>query len=234
MNSILVADDHAIIRYGVTLLLREILFDIEVQEAETFNQALLHLENKSYDLLILDINIPGGDNLQMINAIRVRQSSVKILVFTSYDEQLFALHYLQAGADGFLMKHASEQEIRNAIRTVLVDGKKYISHAVQQHLLNDFTAGKPIEMHPLLTLSDREAEVMQLMAKGISLADIAKTLNLQLSTVSTYKKRIFDKLRISNVVELVEQLRMYNVGFTTAVNLRNKEEAPAPPVASRA
>ena len=121
MNSILVADDHAIIRYGVTFpFLREILFGYRSTGVH-FNQALLHLENKSYDLLILDINIPAVIICKTINAIRVRQSSVKILCLLN-DEQLFALHYLQAGADGFLMKHASEQEIRNAIRTVLVDG----------------------------------------------------------------------------------------------------------------
>ncbi|MFT3826942.1 MAG: response regulator transcription factor [Chitinophagaceae bacterium] len=233
MSTVLIADDHTITRYGLSLLIREIFPQTEVQETETFYRVLYHLEKTPYDMLILDINIPGGDSLQMISAIRLRQPRIKILVFTAYDEQLFALHYMHAGADGFLMKHAPEQEIRTAIRTVLAEDKKYVSHAVQQHLLNDFTTGKSLNIHPLLTLSDREAEVMQLMAKGIALAEIAKILSLQLSTISTYKKRIFDKLQVSNIVELIDQLRIYNNSFNTT-SLRQKNEAVPPSVASRA
>src|SRR5688500_9926427 len=111
MTRVLIADDHAIVRYGTNLLVKEVLPEGIIQEAVTFEQMIQLLDTQPFDLLILDINIPGGNNLQMIDVVRLRQPAVKILIFSGYDEQLFAIRYLQAGANGYLMKHSPQSEL---------------------------------------------------------------------------------------------------------------------------
>ena len=175
----------------------------------TFDEVIVYLETKSFDLLILDINIPGGNNLQMIDAVRLRQPGIRILMFSGYDEQLFAINYIQAGADGYLVKYSPEEEIRSAIGAVL-NGQKYMSAATKEQLINMLHSQREPSQNPLSILSGREIEVMYLLTKGIPVARIADMLNLQVTTVSTYKTRIFEKLQISNIVELLEKVKMYS------------------------
>lgn len=209
MTNILVADDHAIVRFGILQLIKGSLPDVRLTEAENLSQTLKALDEQSYDLLILDINMPGGDNLQMIDVIKLRQPRVKILVFSAYNEKLFALRYLKAGVDGYLMKHSPENELQIAVQAVL-DDKKYVSAEIKQFLLNNTLNSKNSQSGPFHILSDRETEVMQYLAKGWGLVDIANALHLQVSTVSTYKSRIFEKLGVTNVVDLVEMIRTSN------------------------
>jgi DNA-binding NarL/FixJ family response regulator len=128
-------------------------------------------------------------------------------MFTAYDEHIFASRYLQAGADGYLVKDSPEEEISKAIRAVL-NNELYVSDSIKQDFLYRLAGRKNSEGNVLQQLSNRETEVMQLLIKGNSTADICKLLNLQASTVSTYKTRIFEKLGIKNIVELIEK---YNV-----------------------
>lgn len=209
MPNILIADDHTIVRYGTTLIIKDLMAGVQVSEAENFTQTLKLLDSKTFDLLILDINIPGGNNLQMIDVIRLHQPRIRILIFSGYDEQLFALRYLQAGADGYVVKNSEEQELRTAIQTVL-NNEKYISPTVKQHLLNGLASRSGNGANPLQQLSNREMEVMQLLIKGTSVADIGVQLSLQTSTVSTYKARIFDKLDVANVIELAEKVKLFS------------------------
>ncbi|WP_315824534.1 response regulator transcription factor [Paraflavitalea speifideaquila] len=116
-------------------LIKELLPAGTVREAHTFDQALKLLDTNKFDLLVLDINIPGGNNLQMIDVIKLRQPDIKILIFSGYDEQVYALRYLQAGADGYVVKQAPETELKTAIQT-LQNNDKYISHTVRQSLLD--------------------------------------------------------------------------------------------------
>ena len=122
MVNILMADDHAIVRYGTIALIREFMEEATVSEAANFDETLRQVGERPFDLLILDINIPGGNSFQMIDVLRLRQPGLKILIFTAYDEHMYGFRYLQAGADGFLMKNASEQEIKYAIRAVIFVG----------------------------------------------------------------------------------------------------------------
>jgi DNA-binding NarL/FixJ family response regulator len=209
MIRVLVADDHAIVRYGTSLLVKEILPEGVIQEAVNFEQMIQMLDTNPFDLLILDINIPGGNNLQMIDVVRLRQPAIKILIFSGYDEKLFAIRYLQAGANGYLMKHASQSELKNAVQTILKNDI-YTSAEVKQHMLHSISDKKQTAQNPLHMLSDRELEVMQLLITGAPIASIAKSLNLQISTVSTYKTRVFEKLQVTNVVELVEKVKLYS------------------------
>ena len=208
MISALIAEDHTMVRYGTNMVLKELFPNGTISHAVNFEQLLQLLETQRFDLLILDINIPGGDNLQMIDVIRLRQPDIRILIFSAYDEQLFAIRYLQAGANGYIMKQAPESEMKDAIQAV-VKNDIYISPGIKQRLLFNASEKKQADNNPLHSLSDRETEVLQLLIKGTTLAAIAQTLGLQVSTVSTYKTRIFEKLEVSNLVELVHKIHLY-------------------------
>ena len=209
MVNILMADDHAIVRYGTIALIKEMFEEVTVAEAANFDDALRLVEERPFDLVVLDINIPGGNSFQMIDVLRLRQPRLKILIFTAYDEHLYGFRYLQAGADGFLMKNSDEQEIKYAIRSVL-NNEKYFGPSVKAYLLDKIHQKKQEVSNPLLTLSNRETEVVRLLIQGHGIAEIARLLHLQISTVSTYKVRIFQKLNVRNIVELVERFNLYN------------------------
>lgn len=211
MTTVLIADDHAVVRYGTSLIVRSIIPGSEVHEAENFNQLIQLLEKKDYSLVILDINIPGGNTHQMIDAIRLRRPGIKILIFSAYDENQYAWRYLQAGADGYLYKEAPETEIKQAIATVLRN-EKYTSESFKQWILEHLQGPNASPPNPLHQLSNREMEVLQFLVQGSSTAAIAARLHLQLSTVSTYKNRLFEKLEVNNLVELIEKVRLYNSG----------------------
>lgn len=216
MKNILVVDDHAIVRYGTMQIINQLFPGVHVSDAEDLDQMIKCLREQQFDLLILDINIPGGNSLQMIDIVKLRQPSIKILIFSGYDEHLYALRYLQSGADGYLTKQSSESEFKKAIYLVM-NNDKYISPAIKEFLLNGIDDNKTVAaQNPLTNLSNREMEVMQSLINGLSVAEIGVRLNLQISTVSTYKHRVFDKLRISNIVELIEKVRLYNMDSFSA------------------
>lgn len=208
MPNILVVDDQEVVRYGTTLILQKSIEDAHVSEAGSFEETLKILSSKPFDLVILDIDMPGGNNHQMLDVIRLRHPDIKILIFSSYDEQIFGWRYLEAGADGFLSKKMGIEEIKNATKSLLRD-EKYLSPALKQTLLNNITKKKNT-INPLDRLSNRESNIMQLLIKGLSVADIAEKLSLQVSTVSTYKKRICEKLQVTNIVEMIEKVQLYS------------------------
>jgi two-component system invasion response regulator UvrY len=209
MISVLIAEDHTMVRYGTNMVLKELFPTGKISQAVNFEQLIHLVDTQTFDLLILDINIPGGDNLQMIDVIRLRQPDIKILIFSAYDEQLFAIRYLQAGAKGYLMKQAPEAEMKEAIQAVLKNDI-YISPEIKHRLLfHSVEKKQTVDGNPLHSLSDRETEVMQQLIKGATMAAIARSLGLQLSTVSTYKTRIFEKLEVNNLIELVNKIQLY-------------------------
>jgi two-component system, NarL family, invasion response regulator UvrY len=209
MKKILIADDHSIVRIGTTMLIKDALHNqVAIQEATTFDQALALLHNEEVNLILLDINIPGGNNIDMINAIKVRNKNVKILVFSSYDESIFAIRYIKAGANGYLSKDSSEEEFKKAILSVL-DGNIYLSDKLKEQSISDFL-GKKSNINTLQDMSNREIEVINLLVKGYSTSEIAHTLNIRLNTVSTFKSHIYTKLNVSNVVELISKVQLYS------------------------
>lgn len=201
--NILLAEDHSIVRYAVINILQNILPQASIDESGDFDDTLKQISKKKYDLLILDINIPNGNNLEMISLLRLRQPDIKILIFTGADEKVFAIRYLREGADGYLMKDAPHQEIQEAVQCVL-NNERYVSVPIRKQLLKNL--GK--EENILSSLSDREIEVMQLLIQGLTTGEIAKNMNLHISTVSTYKTRIFQKLEVSNVIDLAEKRKL--------------------------
>lgn len=209
-TDILIADDHGIVRLGTTMVIKELVPFAGIEQAENFQEMMSLLGGKKYQLLILDINMPGGNNIQMIERVLLKQPGIKILVYSSYDETLYAVRYLQAGAYGYLHKNSNKVQIKDAIETVLNNGK-YMSEAVKDIIYNNLIGGRS-KMHsenPLTRLSNREVEVAQFLIKGLGVQEVSNSLNLSTSTVSTYKNRIFEKLQVGNIPELIEKFKMY-------------------------
>lgn len=206
MLKILIADDHSIVRLGTSLLLRDEFGELDIYEASNFQQVLDLIKIFEFDLIMLDINMPGGDNLEMISSILKINSSIKILVFSSYEESVFAMRYIQAGAFGYLSKDTDEEVVIKAVNTVL-KGDKYISEKLVQTQLANYRSNKD----EFSSLSEREWEIMNYMIKGQSTTEIAQLLDLRLNTISTYKVRIFQKLSVNNIVELIEKAKLNKI-----------------------
>ncbi|MEO6285877.1 MAG: response regulator transcription factor [Dyadobacter sp.] len=208
MKTILLVEDHSIVRMGVKLLIEDFMPSVMIIEAGTFNDTLRHLQTRYFDLVLLDIRIPGGEAFHMITRIREIQPKVRILIFSSQDEELYAIHYVRAGANGFLPKDSSNEEVEKAITSVL-NGGTYISSIVQDQLVNNTLLERESKESPLEILSNRELEIMDLLLTGKWTKDIATDLNIKESTVSTYKARIFEKLEVTNILELFKKVEIY-------------------------
>ncbi len=205
--NILIADDHSVVRQGVSLILKYSLPNIQINQTDTLNGVLEKMAVATFDLIILDINLPGGNNVLMIEKIRGIDPNVKILMFSAFEEDLYAMRYLNSGANGYLNKLGNEEEIVEAVRKVLTTGK-YISDSLKDKLINDLL-NNVSQANPLERLSNRELEISRLLVNGYGSLEIANHLNIQMSTVSTYKGRIFEKLDIKNVVSLADLFKLY-------------------------
>lgn len=208
--NILIADDHAVVRHGVSLLLKEALPAITVFQAWDHDTLTGALRREKMDLVVCDINMPGCDGFHVIGDMRSIQKDVKVLIFSAYREDLYAPRYLQAGANGFLHKDGDNEQIRKAVLTVLQDGR-YMSDAVKERLLHKaiHTHKQPSE-NPLDLLSQREMEVARQLLKGHGLLEISNMLGLHIATVSTYKKRIYEKVQVTSLPELIAIFRNHD------------------------
>ena len=203
--TVLIADDHEIIRRGLKSLISDFWSGVEIIEASTLEEALVETE-KSPSLIIIDVNLPGGNNLKVIEQLKQIQPNAKILVFSSLNENIYAVPYLKSGASGYLTKNAEESEIVTAISTILA-GSRYSSRNVKENMFNSIL-GNDVD-NPFTKLSGRELEVAELLTKGVGVLEISNQLNLQMGTVSTYKLRLFQKLKIKSIIELAEKMSIY-------------------------
>lgn len=199
-KKILIVDDHLVVRNGVAMVLEKQIEDVAISNAENFFDAVALLKEVSFDLIILDINIPGGKSTEMINDIRAIQPSVKILVFSAYEEEQYALKFISSGANGYLNKLCSEEKMMFAINSIF-ESSTYIS----SELLNKLVEKKvsKVKINPLEILSKRELQIAELLINGDGNLEISNKLDIHMSTVSTYKARVFEKLKINNLVELI-------------------------------
>ena len=204
---IIVAEDHPLILMGIQHLLMEHMPTAVVTTTGDFNKALALLEKQKYDLLIMDINLPGGDKVGMISSVRMKQPKIPILVCSSYDEQLYALPFLKAGANGYISKTAMNDEFKQAIDSV-ISGKIYASPSVMEQVFGQLfnSKGNPESIADKLT--DKELEVAKLLAKGLSTKAISEHIHLSSSSVSSYKAKIFEKLGVSNIIELTRYFEL--------------------------
>lgn len=210
MKKILIADDHSIVRFGVAMTISKLYEGIEITQAETYDQVFEHLKVDKYDMLLLDINMPGGNNIRVISDVLNLNPNIKILVFSSYDEGIYALRYIEAGAAGYLNKSTAMDDLAQAIQTIEQRGK-YMSDAVKDLYVQKLTTTKS-EMqtiNPLYSLSNREMDVAKHLINGLGVLEVSSLLNLSPSTVSTYKSRIFDKLQVDNLPDLIELFKLH-------------------------
>jgi len=202
----LIADDHSIVRQGISLLIKELFFNAKIYQSGTFKETLNVLKDTKIDLLVLDINFPDGNSLNILSETKTLQPELKILIFSAYEEDLYALRYLNAGASGYLNKGSNEDEIKQALQSMMVSGK-YITQNIKDRILESYISKKPL--NPLEQLSNREVEVARLLIKGFGNMEIAELLQIKKSTVSTFKNRIFEKLEIVNLAELIDLFQLY-------------------------
>lgn len=198
---ILVVDDHLVVRTGVAIVLNQHIKDLQISNAGNFFEIITCLKEQTFDLIILDIDIPGGKNQEMIKEIRAIQPDVKILVFSASEEARQAYKYVLAGANGYLNKLSSEEKIIEAVTSILETGK-YITPEIAAKIIE--AEFNKTDINPLGKLSQRELEIAQLLITGNGNLEISNKLDIHMSTVSTYKNRIFEKLKISNLVELID------------------------------
>lgn len=209
MHKFLIIEDHELVAFSVTIIIENLFPDPLVKHANSLAAATNLLSSGFVaDLIILDIDIPDGETYAMIGRLRHLQENVRILVFTGQKEEKFALNFLSAGANGFLSKNAPMEQIGVAIRQVL-NGKKYITEQVQEQVAERFF-NKVLggSMDEPVSLSPRETEVLDLLMEGKWVKEIALELNLKLTTVSTHKTRIFEKMKVNNLIDLFKKTRL--------------------------
>lgn len=204
---IVVVDDHAAIRLGIKYFVQNWMPGTHVSCAEDFDEFMNILSDHPIDIVLLDINIPGGNSLQMIKSIKAKQRKLKILVFSAFDEMVYALRYLDAGADGYLQKDKGEEYINEALNTI-VRGGKYLGNDVREYLLEQRFDR---QRNPLDQLSNREMEVCHLLVKGMGVSEIANSLLLHTSTIATYKTKIYEKLRVRNTADLLNTFKVHSI-----------------------
>jgi two-component system, NarL family, invasion response regulator UvrY len=197
--NVLLADDHAIVRRGVAQLLVEFGAAARVTEAETGRDALARAARDTFDVAMLDISLPDMNGLDVLKRLKRTAPRLPVLMFSMYREDQYAVRALKAGASGYLSKTADPQLMIAAIRQVAA-GRKYVSPAMAEALANYVSADT--ERMPHEKLSDREFQTLCMLASGKRLTDIALALSLSVKTVSVYRARLLDKMKLANNAEL--------------------------------
>ena len=201
MMRVLIVDDHAILRRGLKALLADEFHGAAFGEASDTRQALEQLQKKEWDVVLLDITLPGKNGLDLLKELKVARPKLPVLVLSAHPEDQFALRALKAGAEGYMTKESAPEELAKAVRKILAGGR-YVSPALAEKLA--LTVGQDSTRTPHETLSDREYEVMCRIASGKTVTEIAGELALSAKTISTYRARVLEKLGVKNSAEIVQ------------------------------
>lgn len=201
MIKVLVADDHTLIRKG----LKQILDDTEdmrvTGEAETGMQAINMLQNGEYDMVLLDISLPDKNGVEVLKQIKLNHPQLPVLMLSMHAEDQYAVRSMKSGASGYLNKQSAPAQLVTAIRQV-ASGKKYISGELAEQLANGLTEGYQELLHQ--TLSDREYQTLCLLASGKKLSEMAEIMSLSTKTVSVYRARLLDKMKLKTNAEAIQ------------------------------
>src|SRR5919201_1475648 len=206
---ILVCDDHPIVRRRVREILEQAGGPVTVGEAANATEGLTLARKQSWDTVVLDITMPGRSGLELLKDLKTERSNVPILVLSVHPAEQYAVRVLRAGASGYLTKESAPEELLTAIRHI-VRGGRYISPSVGETLADDL--GHPGEQLPHDALSDREFEIMRLLASGKRASEIAHELHLSVKTVSTYRARILQKLNLRTTAEIMRYAIKHDLG----------------------
>jgi len=197
---LLIADDHPIVREGLKQILRDAPDIVISGEAEDGIEVINKIKKENYDVILLDISMPRKDGIEILNDLRKEKVKPRILILSIHPEEQYGIRALKAGAYGYLTKDNVPNELISAIRKVS-RGEKYISPSLAEKLVDALKVGFDKPYHE--ALSNREYQVMLLLASGKSMQEIAKELFLSIKTVSTYKTRILRKMKMKNTFEVI-------------------------------
>jgi len=200
MLRVLITDDHEYIRLGLKQILLRNFEHVVIAEARNAQEALDQIWKQDWALVVLDIDLPGRSGLEVLREVRLARLKVPVLVLSALSEDEFAVRALKAGAAGFVNKVSAPEEFVQAVKKVLAGGK-YVSSSVAEKLAAELTADSSLRPHE--SLSDRELQVMCLIASGRRLTQIAAGLSLSVKTISTYRARILGKMRMQTDAELI-------------------------------
>jgi len=210
-DKFLVADDHAIVREGLKTLMKDIRPFAHCDEAVNGDQVIDYVKSNHYDIIILDVNMPETDCITMVTNILAYKEKSRILIFSMKSEELYARRFLKLGVLGYLDKESNADEIKKAILNVL-NGQIYISSNLKRHFYEDMMTKRTD--NPFEKLSNREIQIAKYLLLGYSHAEIKKMLNLHSSTIGTHRLRFFEKLKIKNLFELGELVKLYQVDLS--------------------
>lgn len=201
MTRVLIADDHAILRRGLREILVRELKDSVFGEAKDAQEVLARTQSDHWDLLILDISMPGRSGLDVLRDIRALRPKLPVLILSMHPEDQYGKRVLRAGASGFMTKESAPEELIKAVNKVLAGGR-YVSPALAEKLALDLN--DEVQRDVQEALSHREFEVLRMIALGRTTSQIAEELHLSVSTVSTYRARILEKLGMTTTAELIQ------------------------------
>lgn len=199
MIRVILCDDHAMLRRGIRDTLSEAVDIKVVAEAGSYSEVREALRQHPCDVLLLDLNLPGRGGLEVLASVRESHALVKTLMVSMFPEDQYAIRCLRAGAQGYLNKGGDPSELARAVRTVM-QGRKYVTPEVAQMLVDSLNAPADATLHD--ALSEREMQTLLKIASGKRLADIALDLMLSPKTVSVYRSRLLEKLKLANNAEL--------------------------------
>ena len=199
MLKIFIADDHPVFREGLKRIINKEVDLKVVDEVESGEEIFPKLDANEYDVLILDVGLPGRSGLDLLVDIRKIKPKLPVLIYTMHPEERFALRAFKSGANAYLSKEESSEKLLEAIRTIST-GRKYITPTIAEKLANSFD--KNVDKAPHELLSNREFEVMRMIAIGKPVREIAEDLSLSVNTANTYRMRILEKMNFSNNIDL--------------------------------
>jgi two-component system invasion response regulator UvrY len=199
MIKILVADDHAIVREGLKQIISETPDMVVAAEASSTQEVLNKVWEDNYDVVLLDISMPGRGGLDVLKELKDEKPKLPVLILSIYPEEQYAMRALKAGASGYLTKESAPDELIAAIKKIS-QGRKYVSASLAEKLAFEMEIGTEKPPHEML--SDREYQVMCMIAEGKTIKEIAGELSLSVKTISTYRSRILEKMRMKNNAEL--------------------------------
>jgi two-component system, NarL family, invasion response regulator UvrY len=201
MLRILIADDHTVVRKGLKQILLEEFPTAHIEDVPDAEEMIKKIMQAKWDVVVSDMSMPGRSGLDALQQIKQIHPDLPVLILSIHPEEHYALRVLKAGASGYLSKGSASDELVKAVQTVLL-GKKYISASVAEKLASSFSADTAKHAHELL--SDREFDVMKLLATGKSVSEIAEILSLSVTTISTYRARIMTKMNLKTNSDLTK------------------------------
>jgi len=199
MATILIADDHAIVRRGLKQLLLEDRPNSDIGEASTGDDTLNKLRQQRWDLLLLDINMPDRSGIDILRHVHASHPDTKVLILSGFPEKQYAVNVLRAGASGYLNKDMAPEELLGAVKTVLA-GRRYVSAALAELLVTELDQDSDKPMHA--RLSEREFQIFCKLAAGRTVSEIAAELRLSVKTVSTYRSRVLEKMGFNSNADI--------------------------------